>query len=269
MTKTKKNEKTAVEKILGPTGRKFSEDVISALNENENYLILEVSINTDTQQKIWTGEVNITLEETKLIKICESLNSKITVTTKSGKNVINICPETGHTEMHPSLYRDEKGFIRKGKIKKAKYKYKKIPLQNKISTILKAVDGESPLDIFWTYVLKLKNLPARPEGTKLNISAIYMHSVDYEILKAALKKWAAVNYKKSDEEKLIQAVTWALVDCAPNILGEEEEKNMDTGCLYIKENEIIWIIEPRDEAPLPSVLVDDRIPKTAEGHTIH
>lgn len=281
-TKTKKLSpaEIASKKIMGPVGRKYSsiakKDNQKNLDEKDVLLNIEIF---SKDKKIWYGEVNITLEEIKLVNIVESIQEKILVYGPKNKKILEICHVTGHTEMVSSLKRDGKGFIRKARdVKKIKNpvldNYLEIRLPKKLTELLdksKNPQNDSPLDIFWMYILGLKKLPHRPEGTKLNISSVYIHKNDYEMLRKSLEVWASIAYAGANAAKMSQAITWALVDCAPNTMSKELENHCQTNCLYIKKSEELWVLDAQKNKheQMRSIIVDDRIPKTADGHIIH
>ena len=273
-------EEIIAKKILGSVGRKYAA-VASIEDEhlkNEKDVLISIEIHAN-DIKIWAGELNLTIEEIKIANIAEALKTKISILGEDKKPIIKVCNLTGHTEMFGDLQRDSNGFIRRAKdVKKIKNpileKYIEVKLPAKLAQILdpkKNPQKDSPLDIFWTYIINMKKLPIRPENTKLNISAIYMHRNEYAILKKELKAWAMLTYEKSNDEKINQAITWALVDCAPNIIDEPFEKHCQPNCIYVKKSENLWMENDKipAAAPLRSKIVDDRIPKTADGHIIH
>lgn len=280
-SKKTKGKESVAEKILGPTGRTFvqEEDFRTEKREDEKYALADIEIYAQ-DIKIWEGKMNLTLEEVKIVDIMEMLETTVQVKDQQGLCLIEICHNTGHTSIDASLKRDKRGFLRNASdIEKEKKcpleSFYEIRLPARLEHLLdpkKNQNEESPLDTFWTCILKLKQLPPRPEGTKLNISAIYMHINEYEILEDALKKWALATYKKTTDDKIAQAVTWALVDCAPNVFENSKEADQcKPNCIYIRKTEDLWIYDAGEQATLAahSVLVDDRIPQTADGHTLH
>lgn len=179
-----------VERILGKKGKILGSKGAYTHNNPRNIVIFNANVCVETK-KVWHGDIDITKEYKKLIKLQKDLNKTIYILYEMSGRFKN----EENPLIHNYAFKVENGILYPSEslrphIKKVfgKWKNKKVKIPKERIISRNEEDFEefevdySPLQSFYNKVIE--SVDHKP-----NISDVYIHYKDYKKLEKEMKKW--------------------------------------------------------------------------------
>jgi hypothetical protein len=256
-------------KILGPKGRMFGSKGQYRHDHEDHLIVFNSNICTEDGQKIWYGDLDLTLDEPALLKIAKSLKQKIYVLYEQDARFENenapklekatLVVDAEGSQLSPSLEEyyhkvdgrwvakpeepptEEELKKRKDEQLKLRDSYKEEDFLEpfKISfSRFKGSKKKSPLEKFQYFIadsLRMKTLDP---------DFIYVTEKDYNKLQGLYEAWVRHRLEGFTEYRISSSVSWGMFNYGPRSFGENSTpKWARKGNIYIKQSSLEKFME--------------------------